>query len=162
MPEKPSKIIKMKIVLTITLMLLFTIVSKGQSINPDYDSTLARKLGADERGMKMYVLVILKTGPNNVTDSVKRAELFAGHFRNINALAAQKKLIVAGPLEKNERSYRGIFILDVATSEEAEKLLSNDPTIKEKIFETEYFNWYGSAALPEYLKSDEKIRKTFP
>src|SRR5438270_10735986 len=30
-----------------------------------YDAELARKLGADERGMKMYVLCILKTGPND-------------------------------------------------------------------------------------------------
>jgi uncharacterized protein YciI len=152
----------MKNILPVILFLVITIVSKGQKSNPDYDSTLARKLGADERGMKMYVMVILKTGPYNETDSVKRANLFAGHFRNINWLAEQKKLIVAGPLDKNERSYRGIFILDVASFEEARKLLDNDPTIKEKIFDTEYFNWYGSAALPEYLESDQKMRKTLP
>ena len=32
----------------------------GQGITSEYDSILARQLGADERGMKTYVLVILK------------------------------------------------------------------------------------------------------
>jgi len=148
----------MKTFLTVALSFLLVSFSNGQT-NPDYDSTLARKLGGDERGMKMYVLVILKSGPNNVQDSIKRAQLFAGHFENINKLAGFKKLIVAGPLDKNEKSYRGIFILDVPTIDEAKVLLDGDPTIKEKIFEPEYYHWYGSAALPEYLEADRKIRK---
>ena len=152
----------MKITLFTLLLLILTYPSICQKANPDYDPALAKKLGAYERGMKMYVLVILKTGPNNETDSVKRANLFAGHFRSINNLAEQKKLIVAGPLDKNKSAYRGIFILDVPTFEEAADLLQNDPTIKERIFDAEYFNWYGSAALPEYLESDKKIRKTIP
>lgn len=109
--------------------------------------------------MKMYILVILKAGPNNVQDSIKRARMFAGHFENINKLAGLKKLIVAGPPDKNEKSYRGIFILDVPTIDEAKFLLDGDPTINESIFEPEYYHWYGSAALPEYLEADRKIRK---
>jgi uncharacterized protein len=68
-------------------------------------------------------------------------------------------MVVAGPLERNDQSYRGIFILDATTKEEAKELLEADPTIKQKIFEAEYYEWYGSAALPEYLKIAEKIRK---
>lgn len=152
----------MKITLFTLLFLILTYPSIGQKVNPDYDPALAKKLGADERGMKMYVLVILKSGPYSEADSIKRAELFAGHFRNINKLAEQKKLIVAGPLDKNENAYRGIFILDIPTFEEARQLLENDPTIKERIFDAEYYNWYGSAALPVYMESDKKIRRTIP
>lgn len=142
-------------------ILLFPAVLSAQN-NPDYDPELARKLGADERGMKMYILVVLKSGPNNERDSVKRSALFAGHFRNMNSLAGQGKLIVAGPIDDNEQSYRGIFILDVQDPKEAEKLLAGDPTIREKIFEPLYFRWYGSAALPEYLKADSRIRRNLP
>ena len=149
----------MKTILIMVLGFLIGNSLNGQASNPDYDSTLARKLGGDERGMKMYVLVMLKTGPNNVQDSIKRAQLFAGHFNNINMMAELNKLIVAGPLDKNEKTYRGIFILDVATIDEAKFLLDGDPTIREKIFEPEYYHWYGSAALPEYLEADRKIRK---
>ncbi len=152
----------MKTISTVTLLLLMAVSAFGQPINPDYDSTLARKLGADEYGMKMYVMVILKTGPNDIKDQAKRDSLFAGHMANIRKLAALKKLIVAGPLQKNERSYRGIFIFDVPTLEEAKELMAADPTIKEKIFDTEMYGWYGSAALPEYLKASDKIWKINP
>ena len=41
------------------------IPARGEDAAPPAvaDSALAKQLGADERGMRMYVLVILKTGP---------------------------------------------------------------------------------------------------
>jgi uncharacterized protein YciI len=80
-------------------------------------------------------------------------------MENINRLAADGKLIVAGPMGKNNNQYRGIFILNVTTFEEASELLHNDPTIREKILEAELYNWYGSAALPVYLEIHKKIEK---
>ena len=35
-----------------------------------------------------------------------------------------------------------------------------DPAIEAGILDYEIFDWYGSAALPEYLKIHEKIQKT--
>jgi hypothetical protein len=78
---------------------------------------------------------------------------------NISRLASEGKLLVAGPIGKNSMSYRGIFIMNVPTIEEARVLLDTDPTVKEKIFDTELFPWYGSAALGEYLQADSKIHK---
>lgn len=149
----------MKTRVSLLLLMLLSSVISAQT-DPAFGSELARKLGADERGMKMYVLVLLKSGPNNEPDSIKRAEMFKGHFSNMNKMAEEKKLVVAGPLDRNEQSYRGIFILDVPDFDEARKLLEKDPTIKEKIFEPEYYNWYGSAALPEYLDADRKLRES--
>ena len=125
-----------------------------------YDARLAQKLGADELGMKMYVLVILKTGDAKIEDKAVRDSLFRGHFANINKLANEGKLVVAGPLEKNENQYRGIFILDVKTFAEANLLLQNDPTISQGIFKAEMYEWYGSAALPVYMQTHKKIEKT--
>ena len=141
------------------LFVLGTIPLAAQDINPAYDSALAKKLGGDDYGMKRYVLVILKTGKNDVKDTLLRDSLFAGHFANINRLADAGKLIVAGPLVKNDNQYRGIFILNVPTFEEANELLKADPTIKEHIFDVELYRWYGSAALPEYLEAHKKIEK---
>ncbi len=152
----------MKIFFTSSITLLIGVTLSGQPVNPKYDSILARNLGADQYGMKMYVMVILKTGSNNVQDKAKRDSMFAGHQRNIRKLAALKKLIVAGPFSENEKSYRGIFILDAKTFEEAKALLVADPTIKEKIFEPEFYHWYGSAALPEYLPASDKIWRINP
>ncbi len=79
-----------------------------------------------------------------------------------NDMADLGKLIVAGPLGKNEKSYRGIFILNVPSFEDAKKLLEMDPAVKENIFDVEMFKWYGSAALSEYLPVHKKITKTEP
>lgn len=132
----------------------------AQRANPKFNRALADSLGADERGMKMYVLVILKTGSNKTTDTTVRNYLFKGHMANINKMAADGKLIVAGPLEKNDKAYRGIFILNVSTLEEARTLVQTDPAVKAKIFDADLFQWYGSAALSMYLKYDEMVRKT--
>jgi uncharacterized protein YciI/Fe-S cluster assembly iron-binding protein IscA len=130
--------------------------------NPDFDSILAKKLGADDYGMKSYVLVILKTGTNQSTDKTFINNSFRGHLDNINQLVKDGKLVVAGPLGKNDNTYRGIFILNVKTFEKAEKLLQTDPAIKEGLLSAELYSWYGSAALPEYLEFSDKIWKVKP
>ena len=146
-----------KIVLT-AFSLLICFLLLAQSSNPHYNKTLADSLGGDEYGMKMYVLVILKTGTatldKKVTDS-----LFGGHMANIGRLATEGKLVVAGPLKKNEKNYRGIFIFNVKTLEEAKELLVTDPAVKAKVLDAELFQWYGSAALPMYLPYHSKVEK---
>ena len=123
---------------------------------------LADSLGADERGIKTYMLVILKTGPKDaeITDKTQRSELFKGHFSNMEAMEKAGKLKLAGPFAtKNTLQYRGIFLLDVKTEDEAKALLQNDPTVKNGIFEYEILPWYGSAAIPMHLKYHKKISK---
>jgi len=160
----------MKYILTITLLVIINLTF-GQSnsekdtlnSNPNYDKTLAEKLGGDDYGMKSYFLVILKTGTNATTDQELIAECFIGHMDNINRLVVEGKLIVAGPLEKNEKNYRGIFILNnLKTIEEAKELLQTDPAIKNGLLDYEILTWYGSAALPEYLPFSDKIWKLKP
>ncbi|HEY0898903.1 MAG TPA: YciI family protein [Sphingobacteriaceae bacterium] len=136
--------------------------TQAQTPNSKYDAALAKTLGADEYGMKPYVLVLLKTGSNATQDKEKVQSLFRGHMANIQRLADEGKLIVAGPLGKNEKAYRGIFIFNVKTIEEANALVETDPAVKEKLLEAEFYQWYGSAALPEYLKAHEKIEKMKP
>lgn len=131
--------------------------------NPNYDKGLAQKLGADDYGMKAYILVILKTGANQTSDKQLISERFKGHMENINRLVDEGKLIVAGPMGKNDKTYRGIFILkDIATLAEAKEILQTDPAIKAGLLDMELYNWYGSAALPEYLPFSEKIWKVQP
>ncbi|RPH33322.1 MAG: hypothetical protein EHM93_05760 [Bacteroidales bacterium] len=152
----------MKTFYTLMLILTIGVSAIGQNTNPNYDSTLAKKYGADQYGMKGYILVILKTGINKTTDKEFIRSCFAGHMKNINHLVKLGKLIVAGPLGKNEKTYRGIFILNITSLDEAKELLQTDPAIKENILEAELYNWYGSAALSEYLETSDKIWKTNP
>jgi uncharacterized protein YciI len=125
-----------------------------------YDPELAKKLGADERGMKMYVLCILKTGPRDAEiKGDQRKEIFAGHFANIGRLADEGKLAVAGPFGKNDKSYRGLYIFNVATIEEAEKLVVLDPAVKAGVFTPDLTLWYGSAAMTAVTGIHKKIEK---
>jgi uncharacterized protein YciI len=149
----------MKAILILSVLCFHASSVICQKNNPNYDSTLAKKMDADDYGMKKYVLVILKTGTNTTEDKKIKDSLFAGHMDNINRLVKINKLVVAGPLVKNERTYRGIFILDVKTLEEANTLLETDPAIKEKLLAAELYQWYGSAALPAYLEASDKIWK---
>lgn len=125
-----------------------------------FDPELAKKLGADERGMKMYVLCILKTGPKDAEiKGDARKEIFAGHFANIGRLAEEGKLVVAGPFGKNDKSYRGLYIFNVATVEEAEKLVILDPAVKAGVFVYELTPWYGSAAMMVVNETHKRIEK---
>lgn len=129
--------------------------------NPAYDAALAKRLGADDMGMRQYVMCFLKTGPLKVDDAAKRAELMKGHFGMINRLADEGKLIVAGPFS-NGGEYRGIYLFDVKTIEEAQKLTETDPSIKEGYFKVEFIKWYGSAGLMEVNNIHKKIAKKNP
>ena len=147
-----------------TLLLTFftAVFSFANAQNSAFDQKLADSLGADQRGMKTYLLVILKTGPKDkeISDKKQRDELFKGHFSNMSEMAKAGKLRLAGPFAtKNELGYRGIFLLDVKDEEEAKALLQNDPTIKTGIFDVEILPWFGSAAIPMHLKYHEKISK---
>ncbi|MES2690534.1 MAG: hypothetical protein V4658_09030, partial [Bacteroidota bacterium] len=104
--------------------------------------------------------VMLRTGPAKDVDKQVSDSLFKLHLSNMGEMAARGKLIVAGPFKKNERSYRGIFILNVKTLEEADALLSGDAAIKARLLEAESFYWYGSAALPMYLQYHNEIEKS--
>ena len=148
--------------LIILLLSVCIFPTHAEKTNPNYDAKLAAKYGGDEYGMKSFVFVILKTGSNKTEDKAMISELFNGHMANIDRLVAEKKLIVAGPMGKNDKSYRGIFILDVATIEEAEALMQTDPAIKAQLLATELYPWYGSAALAAYLDASDKIWQKSP
>ena len=125
-----------------------------------YDAALAEKLGADDLGMRSYVLAILKTGPQDaaITDKNQRAELFAGHFSNMGKLAEEGKLVLAGPLG-GEDGRRGLFILNTADIASEQECVATDPTIEAGIFTVDYSKYYGSAALMQVNEVHATIQK---
>jgi uncharacterized protein YciI len=139
--------------------IVFSFTAHAQSSGQVYDSVLAKDLGADEYGMKSYIFVLITPGSNHLAKGAARDSIFRGHRINIGKLAAAGKLVVAGPFEDNPKSYQGIFILNVKTIGEARSLLETDPAIHAKVLDTELYEWYGSAALGEYLKLQKKITK---
>lgn len=123
-----------------------------------YDAALAAKTGADEYGMKSYVLAYLKAGPNSSKDKDEAARLQRAHLDNITRMAEAGKLVLAGPFLDNGET-RGIYIFNVATLEEAEALTATDPAIQAGTLVMELHPWYGSAALVELGALHKKLAK---
>lgn len=135
----------MKKLFTVSLFLIgFCTLSFGQS---QYDEALAQKVGADEYGMKKYVIAFLLRG-DRVSEYTpeKRAEIQGAHMANIGKMAEMGKLVVAGPFFGNE-DLRGLYVFDVQTIEEAKTLTETDPAIQAGVLKMDLKEWYGSAAL---------------
>lgn len=143
--------------LLFTLLLGFTLTGFAQQ-STSYDSTYARKLGADFRGMRQYVMVFLKKGPTTIADTAKRNALQRAHLDNIGKLAKEGKLIVAGPFIDNT-DLRGIYLFAVDSLEEAQQLANTDPAVIAGTLIMELHPWYGSAALMEVPKIHIKLQK---
>ncbi|QYJ77041.1 YciI family protein [Shewanella sp. FJAT-52076] len=124
----------------------------------EYDEALAAKVGADEYGMKSYVMAFLKKGPNRSGTDEERARLQRAHLDNIGRLAKEGKLVLAGPF-LNDGELRGIYLFDVKTVEEARALTESDPAIKAGSLVMELVPWYGSAAITQLPELHEKFAK---
>ena len=124
----------------------------------EQDADLISKYSADEYGMKKYVMAFLKKGPNRNHDSATVASIQRAHLDNIEKMANEGKLVLAGPF-LDDSDIRGIYIFNVETIEEAERLTSSDPAIKEGRLIMELRPWYGSAALMEVNNLHNKIAR---
>lgn len=113
---------------------------------PAYDAALATALGADARGMRPYVLVVLKTGPTRVPEGAARDAMFKGHFANMERLSKAGKLAFAGPFDGAD-GWRGLFVFAVPTIDEARALVATDPVVAQGEMVPEFHALYGSAAL---------------
>jgi len=118
----------------------------GMMDMPLYDSAAASKYGADEYGMKKFVIAFLYKGPNRDIDSLEAAKLQNGHMENINRLAENRKLVLAGAFV-GDGDLRGIYVFDVGSIAEAQALTGSDPAIQAGSLRMDLKKWYGSAAL---------------
>lgn len=123
-----------------------------------FDAELASRTGADAHGMRSYVLVILRTGPKRMPDGAERDAMFAGHFANMDRLAKEGKLALAGPFAKDPDGWRGLFVFAVPSIGEAKALTATDPVIASGEMVADYHAWYGSAATMLIPELHEKLQ----
>jgi uncharacterized protein len=152
------------------LLLCLAIIGCAPTVGPalqddapssGYDAALAERLGADEYGMRRYVMAFLVAGPNRDQDAATAQALQAGHMATIRRLADEGKLVLAGPfLDGGE--LRGIYIFNVETVEEAEALASTDPAIQAGRLALQLHPWYGTAALLEVYALSQRIAISTP
>ena len=124
-----------------------------------YDSIKAHAYGADDYGMKKYVMAFLKKGPNKSADEETRNQLQKAHLKNISRLAEEGKLVLAGPFF-GDGDLRGIYIFNVDNIAEAEALTNSDPSIQAGVLTMDLKEWYGSAALMAVNDLHSSISKT--
>jgi uncharacterized protein YciI len=137
----------MKLPGTLVALTLALLAPMTQAQTPPFDPALAQSVGADDYGMKHYVLVVLKTGPTRVPGGPDRDAVFAGHFANIKRLSAEGKLAVAGPFEGKGSDWRGLFVFATASLDEAKSWVATDPVISSGEMVAEFHPFYCSAAL---------------
>ncbi|TDR22758.1 YciI family protein [Marinicella litoralis] len=121
--------------------------SKKEQQSPIFNAELAEHLGADDYGMKMYVMAFLKKGPNRDQSAEEVIQLQQAHMANIKRMAEAGDLVMAGPFGNNDLGMRGIYIFNVTTIEAAKALTATDPAIQAGSLVMELIPWYGSAAL---------------
>ena len=132
--------------------------ARAEEAAPAFDPALAAAVGADDNGMRRYVLVILKTSPTPVPPGPARDEMFKGHFANMKRLADAGKLALAGPLDGVD-GWRGLFIMAVSDIEEAKALVATDPVVAQGEMIPEFHKYYGSAALMLVNDGHAKVSK---
>jgi len=124
-----------------------------------YDSTKSKAYGADDYGMRKYVIAFLKRGPNRTLNKDSANALQSAHMANIGKMAEAGKLVLAGPFYGND-DLRGIYIFNVQSIAEAEALTNTYPAIIAGSLVMELKEWYGSAALMAIHDLHGSIAKT--
>jgi uncharacterized protein YciI len=84
--------------------------------------------------------------------------MFAGHFANMERLAKEGKLVLAGPFAKDPDGWRGLFVFAVNGIAAAKALTETDPVIANGEMVAEYHAWYGSAATMLIPELHEKLQ----
>ena len=94
--------------------------------------------------MTTYYVGFLYRGPKWTPEKTPETEaLQQAHLANIQKMAAEGKLLVAGPF-LDGGDLRGIYIFRVATMEEAQALAATDPAVKAGRLRLEFHPWYAA------------------
>lgn len=115
-------------------------IQPGTTTSVKYDPLLDTSVYTGE--MKRYWLVLLKKGPNRSHDSISAAKIQAGHMANIDRLAKEGKIIMAGPMGI-DGDLRGIFIMNCKDSSEVEQFVNTDTAVMTGRLKMEYYPWWS-------------------
>ena len=150
----------MRTFITATMVALLMLASSAVQAQ-QYNAALAEELGADDYGMRLYVLAFLETGDASALSQDERVALQRGHMATITELANEGHLVLAGPFV-NDGELRGLYLFKTSDIDEAEALAARDPAIEKGVFKLRMTQWYGSAALLTIPETHAQIQKQQP
>ena len=99
--------------------------------------------------MKQYWLVLLFSGSQRSQDTATAAKIQKAHINNIERLAAEGKIIMAGPMG-DKGSLRGIFIMDGKDSTEIASHIKVDSAILTGRLRFEIHPWWTAKGKYEF------------
>lgn len=97
--------------------------------------------------MATYVLAFLRRGPAWTAERTEESlKLSEGHMANINRLAEEGKLALAGPFLDAEKvgDLAGLFLFRTESIDTARAWSQSDPAVQAGRFTMEYHLWYGA------------------
>lgn len=100
--------------------------------------------------------MFLKSGANTSLSQEESQTIIAGHFANMERLAREKKLLMAGPFgtPKRDPDLRGLFVIDEVALNEAERVAGTDPVLISGLMRAESHPLRTSAPLRAYLEHE--------
>lgn len=105
--------------------------------------------------LTVYYVGIITKGPNfDAYDEGDRARIQTAHLRNMELLAKEGKLLVAGPFSDSADTL-GLFIFKCTTFAEAQTLVRADPAVLAGRFKIEIHPWLtekGAIRDPEFAR----------
>ncbi len=99
--------------------------------------------------MKQYWLVLLYSGSVRSQDTATAARIQQAHMNNIDRLAAEGKIIMAGPMG-GKTSLRGIFIMNGKDSAEVASHIKTDSAIVTGRLRFEIHPWWTAKGEYEF------------
>jgi len=126
-----------------------------------YDAALAARLGADEYGMKNYVLCFLKPGKQRLMMVSELETLDTKHLQYLQQQVDKGLLVMMGMFPDGGEFYEQL-VFNTEDTAVANSIMRQDPKVQAEIVVPEFHRWYGPAALPELKPIHERItRKSF-
>ena len=97
--------------------------------------------------MTTYYVGLLYRGPSwSPEETPERQRIQEAHLANIQRLADEGKLLLAGPFSDGG-DMRGMFVFQVASMEEAKALCDTDPAVKAGRLRVELHPWYSAKGI---------------
>lgn len=119
------------------------------------------------RTVRDYVFVFIRTGPLRTPTPEQSQEAMRGHFANMERLADEGKLLIAGPFidPRADPDHRGLFVMDETETAAGLELANTDPAAIMGVFVMSAHRFTTDRPLtdlPRLEKEDEARRLADP
>ena len=105
-----------------------------------------------------YVGVLYRGAKWTPEETSETRRLQEAHMANIQKMAAEGKLVIAGPFTDNG-DLRGLYVFRAASAEEAKALVESDPVVQAGRLRFEIHPWYAARNITVTPRKQESPAK---